>query len=79
MAGSEENETREILQRLTRIETLLESMGTARDIATQALSTANDASKRLDKYDKIMFWVTTTIIGAVILGLMSLVVTQGRT
>jgi hypothetical protein len=73
----EEQKNVEILQRLTRIETLLEGMGTAGATAVEAHSLASEAIRRLDKVDKIIFWAGTTVIGAVILGLVTLLIKQG--
>lgn len=45
----------------------------AEDKADEALASTKSAHKRLDKLDKIVWWVSTTIIGAVILALLALV------
>jgi hypothetical protein len=73
----DEQKTVEILQRLTRIETLLEGMGLAGATAVEAHSLAKEANRRLDKLDKIVFWAGTTIVGAVVLGLIALLIKQG--
>lgn len=44
-----ESETNEILQRLTRVETKLDLMNAARDIAQEALQSAKSAHHRLDE------------------------------
>ncbi|MFE6167001.1 hemolysin XhlA family protein [Viridibacillus arvi] len=46
----------------------------ADDKAEEALQSTKSAHKRLDKIDKIVWWVGTTIIGAVILALLALVI-----
>lgn len=45
----------------------------AKDIAEESLASTKSAHKRLDKIDKIIWWASTTIIGAVILALLALV------
>ena len=70
----EETETREILQRLTRIETLLERIEPMTSTATEALSLAREANKRLDKIDKMIFWAGTTVGTAIILAVMALII-----
>ena len=74
----------DILERIVRVETKLDVMSdiknissTAKELAEQALSSTKSAHYRIDKIDKIVFWVTTTIIGAVILGLLALLFTKG--
>lgn len=76
----------EVLQRITRVETKVDGMSekldraiNANENAVQALETAKSAHKRLDKIDKIIFWAGTTIIGAVILGLLTLLWKGGTT
>lgn len=44
-----ENEMNEILQRLTRVETKLDIMNSARDIAQEALQSSKSAHHRLDE------------------------------
>lgn len=70
----------ETLQRITRVETNVVSMNEKLDralavneTATEALEKAKSAHKRLDSIDKIIFWVSTTIIGLVIVALIGLV------
>ncbi|MFJ8261393.1 hypothetical protein ACIQ4I_05465 [Rummeliibacillus sp. NPDC094406] len=46
----------------------------AQDIADKALESTKSAHHRLDKIDKIIWWVTTTIIGMVIAALIGLVI-----
>jgi hypothetical protein len=71
--GLRVNEENEILQRLTRVETKLDLMINARDLAQEALQSTKAAHKRLDRIDKIIFWAGTTVIGAVIVGAVALV------
>lgn len=67
--GNMGGETNEILQRLARVETKLDMMLEDRDVATEALKTANEAlssSKsahhRLNTHSKILLWAGTTVI-----------------
>lgn len=46
----------------------------AQDTADKALESTKSAHHRLDKIDKVIWWVATTIIGAVILALIALVI-----
>lgn len=46
----------------------------AQDTADEALQSTKSAHHRLDKIDKIVWWVSTTIIGAVILALLAVVI-----
>jgi hypothetical protein len=41
-------------------------------VSTKALQSSDSAHKRIDKIDKIVFWVVTTIIGGVIIGILAL-------
>lgn len=50
----------------------------AQRIAEIAHESTKSAHKRLDKLDKIVWWVATSIIGAVIVGLMALVIKGGQ-
>ncbi|MBU7314038.1 hemolysin XhlA family protein [Paenibacillus oleatilyticus] len=67
------DETQEILQRLTRVETKLDLMNSARDIAQEALQSTKSAHHRLDRVEKTIFWAATTIIGALIVGAITLI------
>lgn len=75
----------ETLQRVTRVETKvdnieekLDSAINARELAVEAISSAKSAHDRIDKIDKTIFWLVTTVIGAVILAIIK-VVMEGRT
>lgn len=61
----------EIRERLVRVETKLDSMTDARDIATSAHTSAKSAHRRLDRIEKIVYWAGTTIIGAVVIGIIN--------
>lgn len=63
----------DISERLARVETKIDAMSDTRDIANRALSLSESNRVRLDKIDKITFWASTTIIGAVFLALLGLI------
>lgn len=56
---------------IASIKTSLSGMETANATANEALQSTKSAHRRLDKIDKIIFWTVTTIIGAVIVALLS--------
>ncbi|RNC96260.1 hemolysin XhlA family protein [Lysinibacillus halotolerans] len=51
-----------------------EKADNAQDTADKALESTKSAHHRLNKIDKVIWWVSTTIIGAVILALIGLVI-----
>lgn len=70
----------EIRERIVRVETKLDMMTDvrqtaeeAKEQATEALSSTRSAHKRLDRIDKLIFWLGTTVIGAVVLALINLI------
>lgn len=79
-----------VFEKLGRIDGKLDSVGEIRKIAESADLKADEAQKiadivnestksahkRLDKIDKIVWWVATSIIGVVIVALMGLVITK---
>jgi hypothetical protein len=62
------DETNEILQRLVRLETKLDLMGAAKDVANEALLSAKSAHHRLSAIEDNQKWLWRTVIGAVIAG-----------
>ncbi|WP_346234484.1 hemolysin XhlA family protein [Lysinibacillus telephonicus] len=76
-----EDLVRNIYERLGAIEAKIDDVRdirltaeNAEDIATKALESTKSAHHRLDKIDKIIWWVSTTVIGAVILALLGLII-----
>lgn len=74
----------ETLQRVMRVETKvdnieekLDSAINARELAVEAISSAKSAHDRIDKIDKTIFWLVTTVIGAVILTIIKIAI-EGR-
>ena len=58
----------EILQRLTRVETKLDIIASAKDIAIEAEQSAKNAHKRIDKIEKLIWFLSTTVFGSIIIG-----------
>lgn len=75
MAGDDIQQ--EILQRLTRVETKLDMFASAREVATEALQTAKNAHHRIERIEKIVYWLGTTIIGALLVSLIMFIVKGG--
>lgn len=76
-----EDLVRDVYERLGKIGEKLDGINYIRDTANraedkadEALSSTKSAHKRLDAVDKIIWWVSTTIIGAVLLALLALVI-----
>ncbi|RUT48590.1 hypothetical protein EJP82_01215 [Paenibacillus anaericanus] len=74
----------DIQVQLGRIEKTLEAvpalsatLEATKELARDADQSAKSAHHRLNKIDKIIFWLVTTVIGAVILAIIKLV-TEGR-
>lgn len=68
----------DIRERVVRVETKIDLMTNvedtaeeAKEIAVKALESTKSAHRRLDKVDKLIFWVGTTVIGAVLLALIA--------
>jgi len=62
----------EILQRLTRVETKLDMMVSAKDIASEAQQLGKSAHKRLDSLEDHQKWLWRTVASALIVGLINL-------
>ncbi|TDF92155.1 hemolysin XhlA family protein [Paenibacillus piri] len=67
-----DDDTGEILQRLTRVETKLDAMVSARDTAYEALQSTKAAHKRLDQLEENQTWLWRTTIAALIVGAIGL-------
>ncbi|MEK4712223.1 hemolysin XhlA family protein [Sporosarcina sp. FSL K6-5500] len=68
----------DIRERMVRVETKIDTMTEvqttadgAKEVANKALESTKSAHRRLDKMDKIIFWASTLIIGAVVLALIA--------
>lgn len=73
----------EVIKQLTRLETKIDMMGNVRDVANDAMASAKSAhlrvdglseetGKRFEKVEKVHFWAATTVVGAVIVGAITL-------
>lgn len=75
----------EIRERMVRVETKIDTMAevqstadSAKELANNAMISSQSAHKRIDKIDKSMFWITTTVIGAVIILVINFTMTGGK-
>lgn len=67
---------RELTTEVRSLKALQEQVATHETRITKAEDKAVAAHKRLDKVDKVIFWFATSVGGAVILAVMSLVLIQ---
>ena len=63
----------DIRERIVGLETKFETMGDSNNKATQAILELNALKDRVDKLERIVAWVATTIIGTVIISIMAVV------
>ena len=63
----------DIRERIVGLEIKFDTMGDTNNKATQAILELNALRDRVDKLEKILAWVTTTIIGTVIISIMAVV------
>lgn len=75
----------EIRERIVRVETKIdaytetkETADNAERVAHKALESTKSAHNRIDKIDKTIFWVASTVIGGVVLAVLSLIFTGGN-
>lgn len=64
----------DIRERMVRVETKIDNMNNVKERADDAYHQAKSAHKRIDKLDRVVFWASTTVIGAVILAVIAFVV-----
>ena len=64
----------EVLQRLTKIETLLEDFRGVEAKATEAYNISVDNNKRIEKIEDNNKWLFRTSVGAVITGLIGIII-----
>lgn len=62
------DDMKELLVGLTRVETKLDTLGNVKEVAIEAQQSAKSAHMRIDRLDKLVFWLGTTVVGAVIVG-----------
>lgn len=68
MAELKHDDMKELLVGLTRVETKLDTLGNVKEVAIEAQQSAKSAHLRVDRLDKLVFWLGTTVVGAVIVG-----------
>jgi hypothetical protein len=73
MMNLREEEKADILQRLTRVETKLELMANAKDVAGEARQSVKTAHKRLDELASNQNWLWRTVITALLVGGINLI------
>ncbi|MER1999068.1 MAG: hemolysin XhlA family protein [Lysinibacillus sp.] len=74
----------DILERTVRTETKIDQLikiettaDNAEKIATEALESTKSAHKRLDKFDKMVWWLVTTVGAIIIVALVGLIIKTG--
>lgn len=72
MAGDELKMIIGMKEDIASIKSILSTMANTNAVALEAMQSAKAAHHRLDRLEKIVYWAGTTIIGAVILGVVSL-------
>ncbi len=63
MAELKHDDMKELLVGLTRVETKLDTLGNVKEVAIKAQQSAKSAHMRVDRLDKLVFWLGTTVIG----------------
>lgn len=63
---------REVLERLTKIETKLDDYGSLRDKTEEAHSLSKENEKDIAEIQEKLKWITRTIVGALITGLVGI-------
>lgn len=63
----------EVLTRLTKIETKLDDYNNIRNKAEEAYTQAKENDKEIDEIKDKLKWITRTVVGAVLTGLVSIV------
>lgn len=69
--------SKEAMQSTKAAHKRLDELKIIEDIAKNAQQLSEHAHKRLDKVDTVIFWVSTTVIGAVILGIIAFTLKGG--
>ena len=67
----------EILQRITRVETKLDIFASAKETANEALQTSKDAHRRIEKIEKMIWFLVSTVLSSLILSVMGFVFKGG--
>lgn len=67
-----ESDIRDLIKTVARMEAKIDSLGNVREIAIEAQQSSKSAHLRIDRLDKVVNWAGTTIIGALIVGAITL-------
>jgi uncharacterized membrane protein len=68
---------RELSTKMDSLKDLSKKLDEVEDIAKKAIDSARAAHLRLDKIDRLFTWLTTTVIGAIILAIISFITRGG--
>ncbi len=68
MPEQKHDDFKELLVGLTRVETKLDTLGNVKEVAFEAQQSAKSAHLRIDRLDKLVFWIGPTVVGAIITG-----------
>ncbi|MES5896544.1 hemolysin XhlA family protein [Bacillus cereus group sp. RP43] len=68
MAELKHDDMKELLVGLTRVETKLDTLGNVKEVAIEAQQSEKSAHMRVDRLNKLVFWIGTTVVGAIITG-----------
>lgn len=72
MAGNDMKMIIEMKEDIASIKSILSTMANTNNVALEALQSSKSAHHRLDRIEKIVYWAGTTIIGALIVGAISI-------
>lgn len=56
---------------IAHIKAILSTMANTNNVALEALQSAKSAHHRLDRVEKTVYWAGTTVIGAVVVGIIT--------
>lgn len=65
---------KEVLERLTKIETKLDDYGNMREKTETAYSLSQNNKKEIDEINERIKWITRTVAGAFITGIIGIVI-----
>lgn len=68
---------RELSTKVDSLKDLARKLDEVDDLAKKAMDSAKAAHHRLDKIDRLNTWFGTTVIGAIILGVMGFIIKGG--
>ena len=65
---------REVLERLTKIETKLDNYGNMQEKTEEAYSLSKQNEKDIEEINEKIKWITRTIVGALITGVIGIII-----